>query len=795
MKFQTSPKKLILYSFLCLLAIFVILLVLGFNVLKFINHYPDDRDFLAFQANRSVAQDSQLAIESRLISVITEKNLTRALSVKNMGDIAELKKKGFLLEWPQGKNNIFCRFVSGAKGLWRDEKSALILPTQNQLRINLEIKKGMVFSFSMLALELLNADANRKIRIWLEDPKKKDSEMILLYQKIFSAYHRETFNSNSSMGNSDFSEIIPKTGWENIQIDLSDYETKEAVLCIEFEDEENQSDSLNFIANPMILKQGQPEKYNVIYLELDSVPADLMKIHYPDNHLTPFLSSKKEEWVSFNRMYSTASKTVPAYAGLILSQQPPLARHGLNSDEYPYEESRLFDSFIEKGYLASLPLILKKNGYFTQQTGNFEVSHILNQQGFDYGFDESFSFEKKPYDSTGVIYHIIRNIKSGQQKPFFLSAHLNAAYFSFSVPSLYYVKAALKSPGNMALKGKVLYLDYAISLIYRALEKSGLLEKTIFIISANHGGYLNREELNQGCQLKDDKIHVPFLVRLPLNLKNQIGAQNQEILTAVSTLQIAPAILDLLNIPEEKKFYGRSFKSLFSEKNLPAFNNEWLYAFDDYGIALIYQGRWKYILPLSDGVHENQVSEQVFDLYEDPKETKNLAFENPGLLKIFREQAIKSPYWPEVNMITVFPSFKKEGQEVTLEIQGSLNQEWINARFLNPETKADIQKIGNILRVKYKTTSHAQFFCWEQYPENFPVSINFSVDGKQAAKENVFYGQYSLTPIALPIQIKTKDEARVYLAFKKSAENPGNSDAVNFYYSRLDLRRFWKIMQ
>jgi arylsulfatase A-like enzyme len=98
------------------------------------------------------------------------------------------------------------------------------------------------------------------------------------------------------------------------------------------------------------------------------------------------------------------------------------------------------------------------------------------------------------------------------------------------------------------------YVDEQIGGLERALDALGLLDDTIWVITADHGeSFHDHGQVTHGKTLFDTEARVPLLVHWPAKLT---PADVEE---PVSNMDVLPTILDLLKVPPHPAFQGKSF--------------------------------------------------------------------------------------------------------------------------------------------------------------------------------------------------------------------------------------------
>lgn len=97
-------------------------------------------------------------------------------------------------------------------------------------------------------------------------------------------------------------------------------------------------------------------------------------------------------------------------------------------------------------------------------------------------------------------------------------------------------------------KAELNYLDYRLGRLFKFLEKKGLLDETVVILTGDHGENLGDHGLmdHQYC-VYDTLLHVPLIIRYPSTFP-----EGETFDSLVELRDIYPTLLDLANIPENK---------------------------------------------------------------------------------------------------------------------------------------------------------------------------------------------------------------------------------------------------
>lgn len=166
-------------------------------------------------------------------------------------------------------------------------------------------------------------------------------------------------------------------------------------------------------------------------------------------------------------------------------------------------------------------------------------------------------------------------------------------------------------------------VDLEIGRLRKALEAQGAWDRTVLMISADHGeAFGEHGTSNHGKTLYDELIRVPLVVRVP-----EVSARSVDV--PVSLVDLGPTILDLYGLPAPGSYMGQSLVPLLAGRK-PALTR-----------PIAAEGRTKQAMIFPDGIkviHDQGThGTEVYDLEKDPKEEENL-FEARGGAKDERVQ-------------------------------------------------------------------------------------------------------------------------------------------------------------
>jgi arylsulfatase A-like enzyme len=153
----------------------------------------------------------------------------------------------------------------------------------------------------------------------------------------------------------------------------------------------------------------------------------------------------------------------------------------------------------------------------------------------------------------------------------------------------------------------IAYADYWIGRLLNALADRGLLDRTLVIVTSDHGEELyDHGGVEHSRTYYDEMMHVPLIVRVPGVGRGRVVQQQ------VGLIDIMPTILDLLGMQAAPSFQGRSLVPLIRGRALderPVFGEASQVA----GLEAVRTGERKYVRAAGG-------QEWLYDLRADPQE-------------------------------------------------------------------------------------------------------------------------------------------------------------------------------
>ncbi|MGH9662840.1 MAG: sulfatase [Bryobacteraceae bacterium] len=294
-----------------------------------------------------------------------------------------------------------------------------------------------------------------------------------------------------------------------------------------------------------------PRPPNVLFITVDTLRADHLSCYGYYRKTSPYIDGLAAEGTRFARDYTVIPLTGPSHFALLTGRYPQEIGVRRNGVAPPSDMK-----------LVSLPQVLRRHGY---RRGAFVsawplVSHLTHMDRWFDHFDEDmprryqlFNSSRWAEDVTPKALKWLQRHGKGK-KPFFLWVHYFDPHSPYEFRDAFQPQpVAGIEPPPMPWKddgmpnrirsydSEIYYADHYIGKLLNALDKLGVRDSTLVVLTADHGESLGEHGyVGHGRHLYENIVHVPLIFRLPGKV-----AAGKVVDTPVSSIDVAPTILDV----------------------------------------------------------------------------------------------------------------------------------------------------------------------------------------------------------------------------------------------------------
>lgn len=420
---------------------------------------------------------------------------------------------------------------------------------------------------------------------------------------------------------------------------------------------------------------------NIILITIDSLRADhLSCMGYP-RKTTPQIDEIAKHGILFTNAISNGSNTPTSFRPMLTSTplsmydddrylskyrttiQEVLKRKGYSTAAFhsnPYLSGILgydrgFDSFNE---ILSLDKDALFTGLKAKGIGSIIQTILFKSEILKFRLNKLYKFSKgEPFARANTLNNMAISWLKEHPEKSYIWLHYMDVHTPY-VPEKKYLKLFSPSSSNI-VKNLKLYLkikknmvknssdkmtaedqdllidsydaeirsaDTELGLFLDDLRKMNILNKTLIIITADHGeeffehgffGHANEH-------LYDELIRVPLIIYAP-----GIG-ENIKITEQVELLSIAPTITDVIGLERRNEFMGKSLIPIIKGTD----RGEGIISESCRTKISYREPEWKFILDTQ------RTEREIYNLKDDPKEKNNIAGSQPDKVKEFEQRIL-----------------------------------------------------------------------------------------------------------------------------------------------------------
>ena len=413
----------------------------------------------------------------------------------------------------------------------------------------------------------------------------------------------------------------------------------------------------------------EPRRTNIVFILLDDFGYADCGAYGARDIRTPHIDRLAREGVKFTDFYANAPVCTPTRCGFIT---------GRWQQRVGFEWAMGFsaESFRRQGNewvretdihalglptsVPTLPKLLKSAGYATGCFGKWHLGYKDEFNPTRHGFDEYFGellghcdyYNHAYYDGTYALRDGLTPVKAegyltdllSQRAVQFIGKHAREPFFLY-VPHLA-VHCPFQPPGrplpsvtkaNMYDGDRRTYaamvekVDEGVGLILAELEKHGLADNTLVVLSSDNGGERfsdNSPLFHHKSTLWEGGIRVPCLMRWPARLpQGKVTAQVGITMDLAATF----AAIAGAAAPPNQPFDGIDLLPVLRSER-PQVERTLCWRIDRTGRqqTAVRHGDWKYI--------QDSNVEMLFDLAHDIGERRDLAFAHPQVLSEMKKR-------------------------------------------------------------------------------------------------------------------------------------------------------------
>ncbi|MEE8170385.1 MAG: sulfatase, partial [Phycisphaerae bacterium] len=313
----------------------------------------------------------------------------------------------------------------------------------------------------------------------------------------------------------------------------------------------------------------------LLLISVDTLRADRLSCYGYGKGTSPNIDGLAADAHRFTRAYTPMPNTLPSHTSMMTGLYPGQVGVLMNGHTVPGEAHTLAERLKERGF----------------KTGACVGAFILNKKfGLDQGFDTYESPWRGEWKCAQVAKRAGEWLERNRSRRFFYFAHMYDPHVYYEAPAEFRSRFDVnmrKFPETIeqieflrrdfdytpeqlaeacrAYDSEIAYADHYIGVLLKKLRELELFDRTIIVFTSDHGETL--DELYERYHFAFDhseflyrrELNVPLIIRLPAGFAQAGPAVHDQ---SVTQLDLLPTVLELLGVPCDRPFEGRSMVSI-----------------------------------------------------------------------------------------------------------------------------------------------------------------------------------------------------------------------------------------
>ena len=375
-----------------------------------------------------------------------------------------------------------------------------------------------------------------------------------------------------------------------------------------------------WFAGPARPRQAAASVSNVLLVTVDTLRADHLGCYGDEAARTPVIDALAARGARFETAIAHSPITGPSHAS-ILTGLTPLGHGVRNNSDYvlPAGVPTLPDTFARAGYRTAAFV----SGFPLERRFGYDRGFETYDDAFPRGSDPRRApYVERPADLTTRAAARWLDDRASSPGPWFLWVHYYDPHSPYEPPPEYARRFA-----GRPYDGEIAFVDAQLGLLLRRLDEGGLADRTLVVVTADHGESLGEHgEATHGMFVYDSTLRVPWILAGP-------GIPKGRTVKAMGRgIDVAPTILDYAGQAVAASIEGRSVRPAIEGRPMsdePAYA-ESLFASLHLRWAPLYAWRtskWKLV---------DAPRPELFDLEADPAERHDRAGLEPSRVEALR---------------------------------------------------------------------------------------------------------------------------------------------------------------
>lgn len=363
-------------------------------------------------------------------------------------------------------------------------------------------------------------------------------------------------------------------------------------------------------------------RWNFLLITVEALRPDHLSLHGYPRDTTPNLKRLAAHGLVFERAYTAANATRFAVPAMMTG------RYLADIDLQRFHRYVLVGDGNDRIFER-----LQAAGWYTEAHMG-RLVHAGMWYGLEVGFDryEGHSgADLKRLSAPTLVPATLAALDRAGERPWAVWTHLYE-------PHEPYLAHPAHPFGNAVIDrydSEIAAADAAIGRLVEALEARGLAERTVIVVTSDHGEEFGEHGRRyHGKQLFEESIRVPLLIHVP-------GTAPRRVEAPVSTIDVAPTLANLAGLPPAADYGARSHVGFLTGEQDEDWSrrifSECVRNNEDPRARSVAMIEWPHKAIIELGSDR----ERLYDLARDPDERDNRATPEAPLLRALRDEVAR----------------------------------------------------------------------------------------------------------------------------------------------------------
>jgi choline-sulfatase len=320
----------------------------------------------------------------------------------------------------------------------------------------------------------------------------------------------------------------------------------------------------------------EPGRPNLLVIDIDSLRADRIDAQRDGAPVAPNIQALAQRGVRFDGAVAQAAWTLPSLASLLTGRLPPAMEQRAEGLGWLDEGTRTLPETLGLyGYRSQVWYGQTLPASFTELSRGFDTVDMAPPSPPNAYHQQVCAWLEAtpPQPFLALVHNFDLHAPRHPAPAGFMERWLGRAPVddANSLDAMH--RELAQAEGEQAARayvidaydGHLAWYDQTVGSVLRCLDRAGLAEDTVVVLTSDHG-----EDLFEHGTLGHGQAHWQSVLAVPLLvLDGRHPERSHRVEARVQTVDLAPTLLELAGIPVDQRMEGRSLLPLLEDPAAP----------------------------------------------------------------------------------------------------------------------------------------------------------------------------------------------------------------------------------